>query len=154
MREIWSSIWACSKKYDDGYHSFDLENLACFTLKEDDVEDRLLDLEYEYIDPYIYDVLIKLNRDLKIFTWVSCSGLVEDHIYGFPYTYWEMTEPYIGFNGDSDLVLIGELVKNTLWTISVNDYCIFIHAGECLNDKETKDAWARLEENLDRLCEL
>ncbi len=146
---IWDVMSQCADiQYDDDWHSFDIHGLACFTLKDDLLEDRILEIQLSNIDPYIYNTLMSLNIDLGLYTWASCSGLVEDHIYWFPQCYYEICEPYVGFNRNVDIDKLIMLIENTNWVLTVCDHSFFIHYLDEGNDSDTKRAWNHLDEKI------
>ena len=85
---------------------------------EDTIEDTIFSIENDYtIDTFIEDLLINFN-EAGLQTWVSCSGLVEDHLGVVPYD--EISTPYIGFNNFDDIKDVLRIIANTGWVMEVS----------------------------------
>ena len=115
-------------------------------------DDKVLQVEMDYtIDDYIRELIIDLNK-IGLFTYVSCSGLVEDHISDFPYG--GACEPYIIFDDCVKRPIIDELISGTDWVLeerhfdTFDDVMIYV---EGVNDKEVLVAWDALKESLVKL---
>jgi hypothetical protein len=115
-------------------------------------DDKVFQVEMDYtIDDYIRELIIDLNK-IGLFTYVSCSGLVEDHISDFPYD--GPCGPYIIFDDCVKRPIIDELVSGTDWIVeerhfdTFDDVMIYV---EGTNDKEILIAWDDLKEGLVKL---
>lgn len=103
------------------------------------------------IDYYIRDLIIDLN-EMGLFTYTSCSGLVEDHIDDFPYN--EMSVPFIIFDDCIERPIIDELISGTDWVLKERHFDTFddvVISIEGANDKEILVAWDALKGNLAKL---
>ena len=115
-------------------------------------DDKVFQVEMDdTIDNYIRGLIIDLN-EMGLFTYTSCSGLVEDHINDFPYN--GMSEPFIIFDDCVKRPIIDELISGTDWKLeerhfdTFDDVMIYI---EGVNDKEILVAWDVLKERLTKL---
>lgn len=115
-------------------------------------DDKVFQVEMdESIDDYIWELILDLNK-MGLFTYVSCSGLVEDHISDFPYR--GACGPYVIFDDCVKRPIIDELVSGTDWVVEERHFDNFddvVISVEGANDKETLVAWDMLKESLAKL---